>query len=104
MYIMRAQKTLLIVTLARRVLVTNHSPLSMLRVYIRGYLFITVTICDYKTNSKQQFRSHIKGHGSKEEQKLQKTHKCPNCEKGFFTNALPMKYKKLNVDFRGATG
>ena len=39
---MRAQKTLLIVTLARRVLVTSHPSLSMLRVYIRGYLFITV--------------------------------------------------------------
>ena len=62
----------------------------------QGIFIHNCTICDYKTNSKQQFQSHIKGHGSKEEQKLQKTHKCPNCEKGFFTNALLKKH--LNVD------
>ena len=54
-------------------------------------------IFDYKTNSKQQFQSHVKGHGSKEQQKLDKTYKCPNCgRKGFFTQALIKKH--LNAD------
>ena len=51
---------------------------------------------DYQTNSKQQFSSHVKGHGSKEQQKLDKMHKCPNCSKGFFTNVLLKK--RLNAD------
>ena len=53
-------------------------------------------LCKYGTNSKQQFQSHLKGHGSKEQQKLDKTHKCPNCGKGFFTQALLKKH--LNAD------
>ena len=44
----------------------------------------------------QQFQSHLKGHGSKEQQKLDKTHKCPNCGEGFFTQALRKKH--LNAD------
>ena len=33
----------------------------------QGIFIHNCTICEYKTNSKQQFQSHIKGHGSKEE-------------------------------------
>ena len=62
----------------------------------QGIFIHNCTISDYKTNSKQQFQSHIKGHGSKEEQKLEKTHKCPNCQKDFFTNALLKKH--FNAD------
>ena len=75
----------------------NKSSLTLHVKSIHQRIFIhNCTICDYKTNSKQQFQSHIKGYGSKEEQKLQKTHKCPNCEKDFFTNALLKKH--LNAD------
>ena len=53
--------------------------------------------CDYKTNNKQQFKSHVKRkHETKEEQELSKTHVCPNCEKGFYTNALLQEH--LNSD------
>ena len=75
----------------------NKSSLNLHVKSIRQGIFIhNCTICEYKTNSKQQFQSHIKGHGSKEEQKLEKTHTCPNCQKGFFTNALLKKH--LNAD------
>ena len=53
--------------------------------------------CDYKTKNKQQFKSHVKRkQETKEEQELSKTHVCPNCEKGFYTNALLQKH--LNSD------
>ena len=96
MYIMRAQKTLLIVTLARRGFGNKSSLTLHVKSIHQGIFIHNCTIYDYKTNSKQQFQSHMKGHGSKEEQKLQKTHKCPNCEKGFFTNSLLKKH--LNAD------
>ena len=53
--------------------------------------------CDYKTNNKQQFKSHMKRkRETKEQQELSKTHVCPNCEKGFYINALLQKH--LNSD------
>ena len=35
-------------------------------------------------------------HETKEQQELSKTHVCPNCENGFYTNALLQKH--LNAD------
>ena len=51
----------------------NKSSLNLHVKSIHQGIFIHNCItCEYKTNSKQQFQYHIKGHGSKEEQNLEK--------------------------------
>ena len=58
-------------------------------------------ICGVEKSKQQDLIDHKRnihgeGHGSKEQQKLDKTHKCPNCGKRFFTQALLKKH--LNAD------
>ena len=72
MYIMRAQKTLPIVTLARRVLVTSHPSLSMLRVYIRGYLFITVPSVTTRQTANNNSSPTLKDMGPKRNKNYKK--------------------------------
>ena len=82
-------------TLARRVLVTSHPSLSMLRVYIRGYLFITGPSVTKRQTPNNNSSPTLKDMGPKRN-KNYKNPTCPNCQKGFFTNSLLKKH--LNAD------